>query len=211
VELIVVVLGVLIALAADSWRETLQDKRRAESYVEAMVVELSAARDSLVRTIEETERYASALLEWRALAASAEPAVAPEIGSMPNVYVPTGTLDALFATGDFNLIGSDELRRAIVRERAVIVEARRRIELESALDAQDRLDWSRVMSESFGVFVVEGSALLEKMTQVLRQEPEFQALTWDAIQHNLTSAWAQRTMLASVERLIAAAQVDAAR
>lgn len=155
VELIVVVLGVGIALAADSWREDRELRARELAYLRAIEADTEKAAGILKAAYAENIEYAERIEESLALLHVIEvttdkdgqeqlvyPAVngkgtgksedplsaseeAPWEGwevkfSLAQFSVPTGTLQALIASGDLGLILSEELRATLVTEFSAI-------------------------------------------------------------------------------------------
>ena len=108
VELLVVVLGVLIALAADSWWATRADEARAEQYLRSIQADAVQAEADLAETISALETLLTGLEEFRAVVEAEEPAPAsmtlPPTGLRERFYAPTGMIRALLMTGDINLI-----------------------------------------------------------------------------------------------------------
>ncbi len=123
-ELVIVVVGVLIALAADSWREGRQDRARALSYVQALESELITARAELLDAVRETEAMAdSAASFYRGLRPLAD---GPDERGLGGLYwpelpvVPTATIDALLLSGDINLLPDAGARSVLINERSAI-------------------------------------------------------------------------------------------
>lgn len=123
-ELLIVVVGVLIALAADSWRQERQDQARALSYVQALASELTTARAELLDAVNETEAMRdSASSFYQGL--RQDPG-SPDDRRLGDLYwpelpvVPTGTIDALLLSGDINLLPDPEARSVLINERSAI-------------------------------------------------------------------------------------------
>ena len=122
VELLVVFLGVLIALAADSWRESLQDDAREAEYLESLRTELEEANQGLARGLAETQTRVDRITEFLELLVSSRPIPDTLLAPHPDLFlpvVPTGTLDALVA-GAMELVSESDVRSALLTQRAVI-------------------------------------------------------------------------------------------
>lgn len=123
VELVVVFLGVAIALAADSWRESLGDAAREREYLASLEAELGEARAGLEVGISETDQRLAELDPFLEIVRGRGPI--PDSLRTPGVsifipVVPTGTLDALVVSGAFRLVSDAELRAALLTERAAV-------------------------------------------------------------------------------------------
>ena len=123
IELAVVFIGVLIALAADSWVGEREDQARVRGYVLALRGDLAQARLSLEEQLElnavdlEQAQYADSLV--RGLVEAGETARVGGISWRGMPVVPMGTFEALLATGDINLL-DDSLRTALVAGHAAL-------------------------------------------------------------------------------------------
>ena len=123
VELAVVFLGVLIALAADAWRESLVEAGREREYLASLradmrqaVSNIDEAETRLAQRIDEIDEVLSAVY-------STEPIPDSLSGWRPTtvaVIVPTGTLDALVQGGTIDLIDDARLRSQILAHGAEI-------------------------------------------------------------------------------------------
>jgi hypothetical protein len=121
-ELLIIVVGVLIALGIDEWRERIANAELENIYLEQLIADL-----------EETERkmadvsqlnMASLAATQSILAAFENPEAAKsdrinnlliEMASFNNPVPVLGTVEALVSTGDLQLIRSAEIRSAITR------------------------------------------------------------------------------------------------
>jgi hypothetical protein len=112
VDLVLIVTGVLIALAANSWWEARQDRERESAYLRQL---LSDTRENEERIrgvivfdstrLAGSERFLEAVRE----AGDGDRDLSLEIGA--RVFVPlTGTSTALIQTGDLRLVRNDSLR-----------------------------------------------------------------------------------------------------
>jgi hypothetical protein len=119
----VIVSGVLIALAVDSWWERKQEQQQAGDYLKQLLVDFQETRRRLQGTIAGDsimlERVNSVLDR-----AYAGPFPAPDSLELPtgyNFFEPlTGTLTALVASGDLRLIGNDSIRFELIGFSALI-------------------------------------------------------------------------------------------
>ena len=126
IELAVVVLGVLIALAADSWWEDRADAARAQTYLTSIESDMAVTEQTLEVAASYWEESADDVRRF--LRAMEEPSAALDSGAGPfsvlsddggsrRAYLASGTLDALLSTGDINLL-APSIRSVIVRENA---------------------------------------------------------------------------------------------
>lgn len=208
-ELGAVFFGVLIALAADSMWETRQEHQRELDYVRALVVDMTAARDTLITSIGQAEEGgdAYARLLSRAVWGSpnAEGAPLDSVPTFPVVFLPTGTLDALITTGDVNLIRDEHLRETIVREHTSIHDAKSWLAREEAGLISLRMDFLEPVRRSddaqMGIFPSE-----EEMVQLARTDPKFAAVLTSIMMTLGSYEQAQERMLSSVNTLLGAAE-----
>jgi len=124
-EFVAVVLGVVVGLAADEWRQGLQDRGRERVYLEQLAEDLTSGRarvanyqdrfmrvatavDSLIRRIESGEPVADTAGFVR-LASTAG-----QVGINRNDITYSATYEELISSGDLGLIRDAELRRTIV-------------------------------------------------------------------------------------------------
>ena len=119
-ELIVVVLGILIALGIDSWWSNRQDLHLERALLEQLHTDLVRAEEQLSRELAEAELTAGAAsklvsVAWGELAASWDSTAAwmrrTTIYTDP---VPTVATAQAIAAGDLHLVRSDPLRAAVV-------------------------------------------------------------------------------------------------
>lgn len=119
----VIVGGVLIALAVDSWWERQQEQRQAEEYLQQLVVDFQETQRRLQGTIagdtKMLERVSSVLDR-----AFRGPLPSPDSLELPTGYTYfeplTGTLTALVEGGDLRLIGNDSIRFQLIGFSALI-------------------------------------------------------------------------------------------
>lgn len=118
--LLTIVVGILLALAANAWWQGRQEKARSRIYLEMLRADLRAT-DSLVelsisqdqRSMVNSRRMADVLVSARSWSEVSD-SLAPHFG-FDDVWFRTGTVTALLTTGDINNVSSDALRSAVVR------------------------------------------------------------------------------------------------
>ena len=130
-ELLVVILGVFIALAADSWWQGRQERARVDSYLQAIQADLQITRSAVADAISEATDSLESLIEFNTLMRFTEKISEDqpmlEI-TLPGLIVPTGMLKALVATGDVKLLRDETLRAALIRQHARTIEAKSRVD-----------------------------------------------------------------------------------
>ncbi len=124
-EFAVIVAGVLIALAVNSWWERRQERNHGEEYLRQLLVDVVETEGRLRGTIDtETQRLVgvNAVLA-RAQSGSWPPADSLELPTGYNYFEPlTGTLTALVQGGDLRLVRSDSLRFDLIAYSALMHE-----------------------------------------------------------------------------------------
>jgi hypothetical protein len=121
-ELIVIVAGVLVALAIDEWRENQGNKSVEREYVHQLVSDLRSTEKLVVSALEYNASADAAASRLLAVFETGE-AVEPEeirkllegLFNFDNPVPVLGTADALVATGDLRLIRDPEIRSEITR------------------------------------------------------------------------------------------------
>jgi hypothetical protein len=123
VELALLVTGILIALAIDSWIDDRRDARLERQYLELLVRDLDrdlATLDDALRF--EEAQVAASVLAYRALRGGVAPAkreaVATALGQLTSrrtLRLGRATYTDLLSTGNLRLIRNPELRDSIVR------------------------------------------------------------------------------------------------
>jgi hypothetical protein len=124
-ELAVIVAGVLIALAADSWWEKRQERQRAEQYLRQLLVDFRQTERGLQNSIEGDTRTLESATKVIERAYRGRFGLADSL-QMPSGYQQftplTGTLTALVQGGDLRLLKGDSLRFALIAYAAMIQE-----------------------------------------------------------------------------------------
>jgi hypothetical protein len=121
-ELIVVVLGVLIAISIDAWRQGLQDRRDEKALLESLLAEFDFNRDALAAQAAVYRRGGDSSEELLRLG--------PEARSLPSDTLAglwrwitrggtddpsSGALDAATASGEIGLVQDAALRAALAQ------------------------------------------------------------------------------------------------
>ena len=123
-ELFVVFLGVVIALAADSWRESLVERRTEADYLLSLRTDLVRSDSALISAIASTQQEIEEMDAFLDLVLSETPLpdTLRTIGLpfTPAASLPTGTLDALIDGGQIHFINDARLRAAIITYRSEI-------------------------------------------------------------------------------------------
>jgi hypothetical protein len=122
-ELVIVVAGVLIALAADSWWDARDDDQRTDAYLMALEADFSMAQRELDVAIDGYSRVLTLTTEFLTYVQAAErpdgPAPDPWAVDDVRFFPPFGTIDALLTTGDIALL-PESVRTVLIRERAAL-------------------------------------------------------------------------------------------
>lgn len=119
-ELVIVVMGVLIAISIDAWLEGRQDRRDEHVLVESLHREFESNRDRLVRQLEVYGKRSAAVEQLLDLGVEAERLPSDSLNALwrwvtrGGSYDPaTGVLLSSTSSGDIGLIEDLELRSAI--------------------------------------------------------------------------------------------------
>lgn len=118
-ELVVVFVGVLFALAADSWWEGRQAERRLEANLQAVVRDMQNAADQLTAAITADSIEAEGLLKTYEMLLTGRPDSIPP-GFDPNDFnialpaVSLGTLRLVVNSSDVRLVTDDRARAELV-------------------------------------------------------------------------------------------------
>jgi hypothetical protein len=124
-ELAVIIAGVLIALAANSWWEGRQEQKHAREYLEQLLVDIQRT-DRRLRSTLETEthrREAVSAAIGRAFAGTWPHPDSLDLPTGYDYFEPlTGTLTALIQSGDLRLLTSDSVRFELIAFSALIHE-----------------------------------------------------------------------------------------
>jgi len=121
-ELLVIVLGVLIALAIDQWREGVENAKIRKEYLHQLIADLQSTEDLMAEVGEENEvslAAVDALVD--AFESNAEPSLEKTrellrtIQTFNNPVPVLGTAEALISTGDLRLIENAQSQTEITR------------------------------------------------------------------------------------------------
>lgn len=135
VEGVVIVSSILLALAADAWWDGRQDRLEEERILRALSVEFAANREALTTNRLQHEAQQQAALVLLEAAASGTPPSADSVDHLVSDIIwygtdgwVTGTMDALFSSGDIALVSNRSLQLGLaswpqLRERLASVEA----------------------------------------------------------------------------------------
>jgi hypothetical protein len=123
VELVLLVLGILIALAVNGWIEDRRDARVEREYLELLVRDLDRDLAVLQEVVEfETAQVTAAAQAYRAIRAGVAPqdrdAIAKMLGQLTarrTLRLSRATYSDLLSTGNLRLIRNSGLRDSIVR------------------------------------------------------------------------------------------------
>jgi hypothetical protein len=135
-ELVLIVLGVLIALAVNAWWTDREDAARQRAYLEQLLVDVRSNEQDVSRVIAQT-RTANAALERLVSALDAARHLPPcdtlhqlirATLTYSNVDLRSGTYAALMATGDIRLIRDNDLRAEIISSGSEVQGASARLE-----------------------------------------------------------------------------------
>ena len=121
-EFVVIIVGVLVALAIDEWRDTLQAEEREQEYLQQLAADLQTTQDMFAGAAEDNAQSESAA---RRLVEIFENDADVEIDEVRRLLtearyfnnpVPIlGTAEALVSTGDLRLIGNPRIRSELTR------------------------------------------------------------------------------------------------
>lgn len=120
-ELVVVFAGVLIALAAEASWETRKEIAREKAYVVALHSDMERAAVAVTEALAQIEEDLGVfdLLAQSIMRPGVDTGDASGMQlRVPTYVIPTGTLDALLASGEIQIVRSDTLRAVLIREHA---------------------------------------------------------------------------------------------
>jgi hypothetical protein len=122
VELLLLIVGILIALAVDGWMDDRRDARLERTYLERLERDLAQSMDTLDGFVTfERQQTADGVLAYRGLRGVAEierEPVAVALGHLAHrrtLRLQGATYQDLVSTGNLRLIRNPELRDAVVR------------------------------------------------------------------------------------------------
>ena len=118
-ELIVVLLGVLIALGVDSWWQGRAERGRELAYLRSINADLAVTVESLQSAIESDSAIFNRLDSALVVLWGQEDVAVQELSRLVAIVLPPfklniGTLNALVGTGDIGLVQSEPLRSQLI-------------------------------------------------------------------------------------------------
>ncbi len=160
IELGVVVLGVGIALAADTWREDLELRDRELAYLRAIDADMEEATNLLKEAFDEnseradqTEASLALLYSEDSLPVPADWTATVRFSHAP-FSIPTGTLQALIGSGDLGLVLSEDLRAILIKEDSALKT------YQSLFDQAAAQSFPNLRSVTFEVEVLRGQSAI---------------------------------------------------
>ena len=171
-ELGVIVLGILLALSADAFWESRQERQREYQYLEALSAELQAA-DSVLRFIVRSDSVVMAerRVALRVLLSTGTPDPADSLWGhglgvrFEEASFVTGTIATLVQTGDINLIRSQQLQLRVGDLYSVLENHKPRLRFIEEL-----------LLQNFAALVRLDAGGVRSLQQ-MRDSPDFVALT----------------------------------
>lgn len=149
-EIILVVIGILIALQINNWNEFRKDRKREKMYLGSLESDLQESQAELQRVIEKTDEISEATT--RLLSYAVDTIQMPSPVVFDSLVIQTfgytiamtneGTINDISGSGDLKVIRNDSLRRMIASWDAGFKMIREREDLlkESFNNNRDRLD-----------------------------------------------------------------------
>lgn len=128
-ELVIVVVGILIALGIDEWREEIADSELEKDYLEQLIVDLEETERKMANASQAQFNTASQAATESLLAAFENPEVAEpdrinellfEMSIFGNPVPVLGTFEALVSTGGLKLVRKAEIRSAITSYHSLV-------------------------------------------------------------------------------------------
>ncbi|GAB2763961.1 hypothetical protein GCM10010465_06330 [Actinomadura fibrosa] len=120
-EIILVVIGILIALQINNWNEFRKERKKEKMYLNSLKSDLRESQDELKRVAEKTDRVISASLQLLSFSTDTVPMPAPAVFdsliattfSYTIAMTNEGTINDIRGSGDLKVIRNDSLRRMI--------------------------------------------------------------------------------------------------
>lgn len=132
-EFVVIVVGVLMALAVDAARDARSDRLREATYLRQLQADLSVTADDLAEAIA-VDRHARDGADRAITALNASPLppsdslaiwLAAATNSSAAFYPTMGTVTALVESGELRLIRDEDIRRTVLRYHSAVESALR--------------------------------------------------------------------------------------
>jgi len=121
-ELFIVVIGVLIALAIDEWRQNIENEDLEREYIQQLIIDLRTTEESVAETKTVNMAGVESLSKLNGAFATGEKIDSEQLigliygsSGMHNPVPVLGTIDTLVATGDLRLIRDSGTRAAITK------------------------------------------------------------------------------------------------
>ena len=158
-EFVIIVAGVLAALAAQAWWSSAQDARREREYLAQLLGDTRENERRLEEAIAVEERAAAATLSAQAALKGPGPAPADSIiewfnraGTTSDFQPVTGTYRAIASTGDLRLIRTDTLRTLLTSYAAALESEGARLEQLRGMVLSEISSFARALPFMHGVF-----------------------------------------------------------
>ena len=120
-EIVLVVIGILVALQINNWNEYQKDRNREKMYLESLEGDLRESQDELERVIDKTNRVKIAALQLLEYSTDTVPMPPPAV--FDSLVITTfgytiamtneGTINDITGSGDLKVIRNDSLRSMI--------------------------------------------------------------------------------------------------
>lgn len=121
-ELLVIVIGILIALAIDAWRQGIATSKVEQQYLQQLVTDLKATEEGMHEVSAELSEYDEVARDFAAMFESDHIADLGDVRDalsvirfMDNPVPVLATSDALVSTGDLRLISNSEIEAAVAQ------------------------------------------------------------------------------------------------
>lgn len=120
-EILLMVIGILIALQINNWNEDRKERNREKIYLQSLRIDLLESQTELTRVIHKTDTIARTTIELLRYALDTVPMPAPAVfdslvrGTYGYTIAMTneGTINDISGSGDLKVIRNDSLRRMI--------------------------------------------------------------------------------------------------
>lgn len=119
VESAVIVVSILLAFAIDAGWEGFKERKQERAFLESLLGDFGETRRRIDASADSRERFIASARQLLDLHGSDTPSFEPEelesmLGAVffdfESLYLPSGSRDALFASGDIEIISNEELR-----------------------------------------------------------------------------------------------------
>ena len=215
-EFVVVVAGVLAALAAQAWWDGHQERGREQAYLRQLLADTRENRRRLERDIAEDSAAGDAARQVLLALEGATPPRADSLvrwisraGHASDFRPLAGTYAALLGTGDLRLVRNDSLRAQLSAYAAGLnAETQRLQQIRGATnDAVPQM--ARALPFMRGIFLPGGSRVDEVDADRLRGNPDVTAVLFTIQALNMNRLSGLRRLHADTERLLRALEAEA--